>query len=197
MRDIENRLKDLFRKMQSKSEFQESFQIFEKEFTVVIYKMVFGMVRNDRDTKIITGNIISKIFVINKEKLPKYRELSWTYALVKNETIKFLKKRNDNFDIETIYVIKDYEKLAIQNQYNKIIKNKVLDIQELLTLKIISGLSYKNISKILNKSVIRLRYEISIAITGNIYNYFILMKIFKKNDKENDKEKDKDKNKIF
>lgn len=95
-----------------------------------------------------------KIFRLDKEKLPKEKEASWLYSITKNETLNFLKSKKEEQDIEDVYYITDADKelneIIEKDTYNKIISRLNEKEQEIVSLKILSNLSFKEISQILN-----------------------------------------------
>lgn len=87
------------------------------------------------------------------EKIPNSNELSWLYTITKNQTIDYLRKQHNDIDIDTIYDIPDKD-----NKINEIIDrdiyNKMIDCleekeKEIVSLKVLSNFTFKEIGVIL------------------------------------------------
>lgn len=86
------------------------------------------------------------------EKIPDSNELSWLYTITKNQTIDYLRKQHNDIDIDTIYDIPDKD-----NKINEIIDrdiyNKMIDCleekeKEIVSLKVLSNFTFKEIGVI-------------------------------------------------
>lgn len=97
------------------------------------------------------GNKIAfeKLYLIDKEKLPNRNESSWLYSITKNETINYLKRNKNNIDLDSIYNIEDdnneINKIIDQDNYNRLISNLNNKEKEIISLKIVSNLSFEEI----------------------------------------------------
>ena len=112
------------------------------------------------------GNKIAfeKLYLIDKEKLPNRNESSWLYSITKNETINYLKRNKNNIDLDSIYNIEDdnneINKIIDQDNYNRLISKLNNKEKEIISLKIISNLSFEEIGKLLKEptGTIKWRY---------------------------------------
>ena len=104
----------------------------------------------------ITQKVFVKIWEMEKDKLPQKSEASWLYTLTKNETLNFLRSKKTEQNIDDMYYISeediDINKIIEQDSYNRIISKLDLKEQEIVSLKILSNLSFKQISQVLNIS---------------------------------------------
>lgn len=89
-----------------------------------------------------------------KEKLPSQNELSWLYTVVKNHSIEYLRKQHKDLDISSIYNLEDKEneitKIIDRDSFNRLIDCLNDKEKEIVSLKILANLSFKEISKVLN-----------------------------------------------
>ena len=141
---------------------------FQKIYNKFIYWIAFGILKNKEDAEDIVQIFFSKLYTIEKEKLPREKIASWIYTVIKNEAISLLRKKKDHFDIETIYEIEDKDNeinnLIDKEEFNKLISKLDDKEREIITLKIIAGLPFEEIAKLLNKpsGTIKWRYYKSI-----------------------------------
>lgn len=128
-------------------------KLYEK-YKPLVYGIAFSILKNKEDSEEVAQATFIKIFKLEKEKLPKDHEASWIYKVAKNEAISYLRQRKENIDIEKIYEIEDNNQ--IDKEIDKIWFNELIsrlnDIeQEIVSLKILSNLSFNEIAKLLGK----------------------------------------------
>lgn len=139
-----------------------------KNYNKLIYGIAYSILKQKEDSEDIVQNIFSKISQIDKNKLPTNKEASWLYTLTQNETITFLRKKRNNIDIENIYEIEDanneINNIIDKVQFNKLICKLNEKEKQIISLKIISNLSFEEIGKLLNEPIgtIKWRYYKSI-----------------------------------
>ena len=123
----------------------------------LVYKIAFSILKNKENSEEIKQMVFLKIWKINKEILPDKNEASWLYAVTKNEAITFLKKQKNTINIDEIYYISDecdnIFNVEDKESYNKIISVLDKKEQEIVSLKVISNLSFRQISQILGEPI--------------------------------------------
>lgn len=132
---------------------EKDFNLLYKEYNKLIYAIAFSILKNEENSKDIMQIVFEKIWNMEVDKLPNSNESSWLYSLTKNEAISFLRKERNTIDIEEVYYISDSQSVdAIieKEDYNRIISRLDEKEQEIVTLKLLSKLSFKEISEILN-----------------------------------------------
>lgn len=145
-----------------------SFEELYKLANKIVYGVAFSILKNKEDSEDVVQSVFSKILVLEKEKLPTAKCASWLYEVTKNEAILIYRKKNDTVEIEQIYEIEDKDneinKVIDKMQYNRLISKLNDKEKEIVSLKIISGLSFEEISKLLSEPVgtIKWRYYKSI-----------------------------------
>lgn len=125
-----------------------------KKCNRLVYSIAFSILKNKEDSEDIVQTVFMKISQIDKNNLPTVNEASWLYSLTKNETLNYLKKKKQEIDIDEIYYIseedKEINKIIDNDSYNKIIAKLNKQEQEIVSLKILSNLSFREISVILD-----------------------------------------------
>ncbi len=163
----EEELKRLFLELKGTNK-DIAFQKIYTQYNKLIYGIAFGILKNKEDSEDIVQIFFSKLYTLEKEKLPNEKIASWIYTVAKNETISVLRKKKEHFDIETIYDIEDKDNeinnLIDKEQFNKLIGKLEEKEREIITLKIIAGLTFEDIAKLLNKptGTIKWRYYKSV-----------------------------------
>ena len=182
MKEIQQKeLKDLFNELTYNKNI--AFEKLYSKYQNLVYRIAFSILKNKIDSEDIVQTVFTKIYEMEKEKLPTNNEASWLYSLTKNQAISLLRKRNDNIDLENIYELRDnnneINKTIDQDNYNKLISKLNNKEKEILSLKIISGLTFNEISKILNEPIgtIKWRYYKSIhtlrILLGNLGMFIV------------------------
>lgn len=132
-----------------------AFEKLYKNYKNLVYKIAYSILKNSYDSDDIVQIVFEKIYSIDKDKLPTRNESSWLYSVTKNETINYLNKKKNHIELEEIYEIEDnnneINELINKDSYNRLIGKLNENEKEIISLKILSNLSFKEIAKLLNK----------------------------------------------
>ena len=156
------KLKMLFEKLKTRR--KEAIEELYNNYNKTVYGIAFSILKNKEDSEDVVQIVFSKLYVLDKEKLPKEKEATWLYSVTKNESLAILKKKYDNIDLEDIYNLEDYDneidKSIDKNSYNKLIDKLDKKEQEIVSLKVLANLTFSEIAEILGESTstIKLRY---------------------------------------
>ena len=125
-----------------------------ENYNKLIYGIAFSILKNKEDSEDIVQIVFMKIFQIDKNKLPTSNEASWLYSLTKNETLNYLRKKKKEINLDEIYYIseedKELNKIIDDDSYNRLITKLDKQAQEIVSLKILSNMSFREISLLLN-----------------------------------------------
>lgn len=154
-----------------------------KNYSKLVFGVIYSILKNTDETEDILQNVFIKIFRLDNEKLPTKSHLSWLYSVAKNETINYIKKHSKEKRFENLYEISDkdteIEKVLDKEYFNNLIKNLPTKQQEILSLKIVSNLSFKEIANILNMKIptVQWHYYKSLntikLLLGNVITIFV------------------------
>lgn len=163
----EDDIKKLFSELKS-SKSDIAFQKLYMKYNKLIYGIAFSIVKNKEDADGVVQVFFAKLYTMKKEQLPNEKYTSWIYTVTKNEAIEQLRKRKNNFDLESIYEIED-EHNEINNIIDKIKFNKLISKlsdkeKEIVSLKILTNLSFEKIAQLLNEptGTVKWRYYKSV-----------------------------------
>lgn len=158
--------------------FEKLYNLYNK----LVYRIAFSIVKNKQDAEDIVQIVFTKMYSIDKSKLPSKSEASWLYSVTKNEAINFLKKKNHNISLEDIYEIEDnneIKEIIDKDSYNKLLSGLTDKEKEIISLKILANLSFDEIGKILKTptGTIKWKYYKSIhtlkALLSNLGMFII------------------------
>lgn len=154
-----------------------------KNYSKLVYGVIYSILKNTDETEDVLQNVFVKIFKLDNEKLPTKSHLSWLYSVAKNETINYIKKHSKEKKYESLYEITDndteIEKVLDKEYFNKLIENLPPKQQEILSLKIISNLSFREIANILDMKIpaVQWHYYKSLntlkLLLGNVITIFV------------------------
>lgn len=191
----EKELKELF--IEIKNNNKIAFEKLYNKYNKLVYGIAFSILKNKPDSEDVAQTVFSKIYTLEKEKLPKDKIGSWLYSVTKNETLLLLRKKDNSIDLEDIYNIKDenneMDKFISQDSYNRLINSLNPKEQEVVSLKLLSNLTFKEIGNLLGESTntVKWRYYKAIhtlKITLSNLSMFIITFVFGimilKNDKK-------------
>ena len=124
-----------------------------KNYKELIINISFSIVKNRDLSEEIAQMVFMKIIKMDKSKLPTSNESSWIYTVTKNETIEYLRKQHNEIDIDDIYDIpnlkNEIDEIIDIDNFNTIIKCLDEEEKEIVSLKIISNFTFKEIAEIL------------------------------------------------
>jgi RNA polymerase sigma factor (sigma-70 family) len=173
-------LHSIFQKIDNRNE--EDFSEFYKEYGSLIYSIAFSIVKNKEDSEDIKQKVFIKIWNMKKDKLPTDNESSWLYTVTKNETLNYLRDKQQEISIEELYSLskenEEINKIIDKDSYNRIISKLNIQEQEIVSLKVLANFSFKEISQMLNVPVgtVQWKYYKSIyALRTWIGNLIILI----------------------
>lgn len=154
-----------------------------KNYSKLVYGVIYSILKNTDETEDVLQNVFVKIFKLDNEKLPTKSHLSWLYSVAKNETINYIKKHSKEKNYESLYEITDndteIEKVLDKEYFNKLIENLPPKQQEILSLKTISNLSFREIANILDMKIpaVQWHYYKSLntlkLLLGNVITIFV------------------------
>lgn len=194
----EKELKQLFDEI--KNDNKVAFEKFYLKYKNLVYGIAFSILKNEADAEDMVQIVFTKIFEMEKNKLPNNKEACWIYSLTKNETISLLRRKKKNIDLEDIYEIEDsnneINKIIDKNTCNNLISKLNDKEKEIVSLKILAKLSFNEIGQVLNEPVgtIKWRYYKSIhtlkILLSNLGMFIIMFVIGLKTLSNNKKSSD-------
>lgn len=132
-----------------------AFEKLYNNYNKLIYSIAYSILKNKQDAEDVVQIVFEKLYLIDKEKLPNRNESSWLYSITKNETINYLNHNKNNIDLDSIYNIEDdnneINKIIDQDSYNRLIDKLNDKEKEIISLKIVSNLSFEEIGKLLKE----------------------------------------------
>ena len=196
----EKELKEIF--IQIKKNNKSIFEKFYSKYNKLVYGIAYSILKNATDSEDIVQTVFTKIYELEKEKLPTKNEASWIYTLTKNEAISLLRKKNENIDLDSIYEIEDnnneISRTMDKLEFNRLISKLNEKEKQIISLKILSNLSFEQIGKLLNEptGTIKWRYyksmntlKILLSNLGMFIITFIIgLKTLTKKDRSNKKQ---------
>lgn len=158
----EKELRELF--IEIKHNNKIAYERLYTKYNKLVYGIAFSILKNREDSEDIVQIVFTKLYKIDKSKLPDSKEASWLYIMTRNEAITYLRKKNDSIDLESIYDIEDKDN-EINNiidkvQFNKLISGLNDKEKQIISLKILANLSFDEIGKLLGEptGTIKWRY---------------------------------------
>ena len=172
-------LHNIFLGMENNKEFY--FNILYEKYKKLIYAMVFSILKDEEDSEDVVQKVYIKIWKMKKQILPKSNEVCWLYTIAKNEAIDLIKYKKKLINIDEIYYISEDDKelnnIISKESYNKILSKLSTQEQEIISLKIISDLSFKEISQILilPESTVKWKYYKSMNTLKRLLNNVVVL----------------------
>lgn len=148
-------LHEIFKELEDNK--NNKFNELYSKYSNLVYRIAFSILKNEENSKDIMQKVFLKIWEMDKDKLPTNNEASWLYSITKNETLNYLRANKNAFDLDELYYVSsednELNKMLDRDKYNRIIAGLNVDEQEIVSLKILSNLSFKEISQILKMPI--------------------------------------------
>lgn len=163
----EKELKQLFTELKSSNN-KVAFETLYKQYNKLVYRIAFTILKNKEDSEDIVQAVFSKIYSLPKDKFPIDNIATWFYSVTKNEAISLYRKRKNTVDLDTMYEIADSDneinRIVDQDRYNRILSRLNDKEKEIVSLKILTNLTFEEIAKILGQptGTVKWRYYKSI-----------------------------------
>lgn len=133
-----------------------------------VYRYFYYRVGNTKDAEDLTSQVFLKVY----EELPRYRDRghfsAWLFTIVRNKTSDFFRSEHPDISIETIDLMDKTNDLltqAVQTdellRLNRLIQSLPDEEKELIRLRFVVELGYKEIGAILDRKEDAVRKSIS------------------------------------
>lgn len=162
----EGELKELF--IEIKHNNKIALEKLYNRYNKLVYGIAFSILKNKEDSEDVVQTVFSKLYILEKDKLPTDKIGTWLYTVTKNEALLLLRKNNNDVNLDTIYDLEDenneIDKFINKDSYNRLINGLNQKEQEVVSLKILSNFTFKEIGELLGESAntIKWRYYKSI-----------------------------------
>lgn len=177
----EGELKELF--IEIKHNNKIALEKLYNRYNKLVYGIAFSILKNKEDSEDVVQTVFSKLYILEKDKLPTDKIGTWLYTVTKNEALLLLRKNNNDVNLDTIYDLEDenneIDKFINKDSYNRLINGLNQREQEIVSLKILSNFTFKEIGELLGESAntIKWRYYKSIyslrIMLGNLGMFII------------------------
>lgn len=164
----EKELKKLFTELKSSNNNRVAFETLYQKYNKLVYRIAFTILKNKEDSEDVVQAVFSKIYTLSKDKLPLDNISTWIYSVTKNESISLFRKKKNTLDLDSIYEIADTDNeinnIVDQDSYNRLISRLNDKEKEVVSLKVLTNLTFDEIAKLLNESAgtVKWRYYKSI-----------------------------------
>lgn len=154
-------------------------ELYEKYYPLV-EAISFSILKNKEISQDIAQEVFTKIFGLPKNQLPINNEAAWLYKVTKNEALTYLRKQKNTTNLDELYTISKEDEylndLISRDSYNRIIKKLNNIEQEIVSLKIMADLSFREIANILGKptGTIQWRYYKAIHLLRTILSNMVI-----------------------
>ena len=148
---------------------EKSFNELYEKYGKLIYAISFSILKNKENSEDIVQIVFTKIYRLDNKKLPETNEAGWLYTLTKNESLNYLKKQNNIVALDELkdipYEDTELNKMIDEDSYKRLMNKLDEKEREIVNLKVIAGMKFKDISNLLNMPMRNSSMEILYCIT--------------------------------
>lgn len=146
----------------------EGFKLLYLKWLLPVYHYFYHRVENAKDAEDLTSQVFLKVY----EELPNYHERgyfsAWLYTLVRHKAADFFRKQTTDIPLDTADPADQTSDLLAQTvltdeiqRLRHLIRSLPEKEQELIQLRFVMGLSYREIGEMLNRKEDAIRKSIS------------------------------------
>lgn len=182
----EKELHQIFEDLKQNKE--KSFNELYEKYNKLIYCIAFSILKNKENSEDIVQIVFTKIYKLEKEKLPTSNEASWLYSLTKNEALNYIRKQKNDMSLDELdyiaYEDREFEKIIDKDTYNRMMEKLDKEEKEIVSLKILADMKFKDIAKLLNMPIGTVQWKYYTAlhslklIIGNISIFILGITLF-------------------
>ncbi len=165
-KEEKTKLEQLFKEIKQGN--KKTVEEFYNRYNKLVYGIAFSILKNKEDSEDVVQTVFSKLYILEKDKLPTDKIGTWLYTVTKNEALLLLRKNNNDVNLDTIYDLEDenneIDKFINKDSYSRLINRLNQKEQEIVSLKILSNFTFQEIGELLGESAntIKWRYYKSI-----------------------------------
>jgi len=132
--------------------FEELINKYQKPIFNIAYRMVYDV----QDAEDITQSVFIKAYENLRSYNPKHKFFSWIYRMAINETLNIIHKKKQLSGLDDSMKSQEkspdsfYEETELSQNIQKALMDLKTDYREVIVLKHLQGLSYKEMSHVLN-----------------------------------------------
>lgn len=161
------KIETIFDMMKNKE--PRGFELLYEKYFRIMYGIAYSVTGNNELSKDAIQNTLIKLFGLEPHKFPKDHSLTWLYVVVKNEALMLLRKEKPSIDISTVaeklpVIDKGIEEFADMENYYTLISSLNEKQQQIVTLKVLGGMSHKEISHMLQKPIGTIQWTYNMSI---------------------------------
>ena len=164
----EKELHSIFSEFKNKS--QSAYNMLYEKYYKLVYSIAFSVLKNKDDSEDIANEVFTKIYKLDKEKLPVSNEASWLFTVTRNECFTYLRKSRVNISIDEIYDVpsdsKEIQEIVDSEYYNKLISGLSEQEKTIVSLKVLSGFTFSKISQVMNLPIGTVQWKYYKAINA-------------------------------
>ncbi len=200
MEKIKENIHNDFKNLKQNKE--QYFNEFYNNNYNLVYRISFSILKDKENSEDVTQNVFEKIYKLPNDKLAQNFESTWLYTVTKNESLQYIRKIKFNIPLdENIDVVKsntnEIDDIVENEDYKKILKKLNKKEEQIISLKVLSEFTFKEIGEILSMPTATVQWyyyksikSLKIAIS-NLAMFIIALvtglKVGINSDSENDK----------
>ena len=138
-KEEKTKLEQLFKEIKQGN--KKTVEEFYNRYNKLVYGIAFSILKNKEDSEDVVQTVFSKLYILEKDKLPTDKIGTWLYTVTKNEALILLRKNNNDVNLDTIYDLEDenneIDKFINKDSYSRLINRLNQKEQEIVSLKIL------------------------------------------------------------
>ena len=133
------------------------FELLYAQYYRLLFSTAYAVLRQESDAMDAVQNAALRLYTMDESLFPSDHELAWLHTVVKNEALMVLRKKKPEHSVDEIPEIpvpgRQLEMLEDMETVQSMLSSLDQKRQNVVTLKVLGGLSHKEIAQLLSMPV--------------------------------------------
>lgn len=133
------------------------FELLYARYYRLLFSTAYAVLRQESDTMDAVQNAALRLYTMDESLFPSDHELAWLHTVVKNEALMVLRKKKPEHSVDELPEIpvpeRQLEMLEDMETVQSMLSSLDQKRQNVVTLKVLGGLSHKEIAQLLSMPV--------------------------------------------
>lgn len=133
------------------------FELLYERYYRFLFSTAYMVLQNEGDAKDVVQNVVLCLYTMEKQLFPTDHAVKWLHTVVKNEALMYARRKKPEFPVDELPELPAadglLEDLADLDTFHSLLASLNPRQQRVVTLKVLGGMSHKEIASLLSLPV--------------------------------------------
>lgn len=130
------------------------FELLYAQYYRFLFSTAYAVLNNESDAKDVVQNVALRLYIMDQKLFPADHEMKWLHTVVKNEALMYARKKKNEYAVDEFPEIpvtdQQIEEVVDIEEFRSLLSTLNSKQQSVVTLKVLGGLSHKEIAELLS-----------------------------------------------